>query len=25
VKHFPEKYKAAFLALAEAIPNRSTE
>ena len=25
VKHFPEKYKVAFLALAEAIPNGSTE
>ena len=25
VKHFPEKYKAAFLALAAAIPDRSTE
>jgi acyl-CoA thioester hydrolase len=25
VKHFPEKYKAAFLALAPAIPDRSIE
>jgi acyl-CoA thioester hydrolase len=25
VRHFPDKYKAAFLALAEAFPNRSTE